>query len=161
MLTVLNVISVISVNQYITFLTIILPLIGAAVGYFVRQYFDKRKELLGEVNIERRIIYQSFINLIITLFEEIEPTNYNKFRIDLNDFYKKYVLYASPGVISSLSDFIQLINQNDKEHVKQNYFSSLTKIILEMRRDLGLGNKNLGKKGEVILKAIIHNYKVK
>ena len=36
----------------------------------------------------------------------------------------------------------------------------MTKIMAEMRKDLGLNNKGLGKNGEVLLRAILKDYDI-
>ena len=142
-------------NTYLTLVTIILPIIGGIIGYYINYFFEKQKEINSKVNFERREIYQKFIDLIITLNQDTSNINMTSFNNDLNNFYKKYVLFASPKVINSFTNFIIIINQENKLQVETAYYKSLTKIIYEMRKDLGLSNSNLGKDGEVLLRAII------
>lgn len=144
-----------NINQYITLLTIILPLIGGIIGYFINYFFEKHKELNSKVNIERREIYQKFINLIITLTQESNKINDAAFKKELNDFYKRYVLFASPKVILSFTNFMVIINHKDRLEIENKYYESLTKVIYEMRKDLGLSNSKLGKNGEELLRAIV------
>ena len=50
-------------TQIITLMTILLPLIGAGVGYLIKSKIEKEKELNSELNKQRREIYQNFVNL--------------------------------------------------------------------------------------------------
>jgi hypothetical protein len=79
---------------------------------------------------------------------------------DLYTFYKKYVLYASPSVIKSLSDYFQfLYKQKDVENFNgKMHLQYMTRILIEMRRDLGLKNKGLGKNGEMLMRALLTDY---
>jgi hypothetical protein len=38
------------------------------------------------------------------------------------------------------------------------HLQSMTKIMAEMRKDLGLKNKGLGKNGEMLMRALIKDY---
>lgn len=151
-------------NILIPILTVVLPLIGAAVGYLFKHNIERKKELLSEVTNERRQLYQKFVDLIIDIFrntktgtEESQESNIEK----LFGFYKKYVLYASPGVINAFSNYFQYLYQQDGElesvSIKEN-FMKLTNILIEMRKDLGLSNKKLGTNGERLFRALITDY---
>tara|TARA_R110002050_G_scaffold113496_1_gene228375 strand:+ start:3693 stop:4175 length:483 start_codon:yes stop_codon:yes gene_type:complete len=152
------------INVIITILTITLPIIGGAVGYFIKHNIDKKRELLAEVTKERRELYQHFINLIIDIFSESKTGKKqpdNKLLSKLFEFYKKYVLYASPEVINYFSDYFQyLYSANGKtETLDHNiHFRKLSKIMKAMRTDLGLSNKDLGEDGERIFRALITNF---
>ena len=61
----------------IAILTIVLPLIGAGIGYFFKQGIEKKKDLLSEVTKERRQLYQQFVNLIVDLFAAIKTDKKN------------------------------------------------------------------------------------
>jgi len=69
-------------------------LIGAGVGYLIKQNIEKKKELLSDVHKERRELYQQFVNLIVDIFKQskknknIGDDTINK----LYEFYKKYIL---------------------------------------------------------------------
>ena len=75
-------------------------------------------------------------------------------------FYKKYVLFASPNVIKAFSDYFQYVyNQNDSEDTdSKKSLELITKIMFEMRKDIGLNNKGLGKNGEMLMRALITDY---
>jgi len=151
-------------NQIIiTIASILLPIVGALVGYFVKHNIDKKRELNSEIAKERREIYQQFVNLMVGIFASTKKNknaNTTKLVNELYEFYKKYVLYASPGVIKAFSNYFQLIYHQDTENgfdTKLNLLH-MTKIMAEMRKDLGLKNKGLGKDGEVLMRAILKDY---
>jgi len=145
-------------------LTITLPIIGGTVGYFLKHYIDKKRELSTEVTKERRELYQHFVNLIIDIFS---ATKTGKKQADsqllskLFDFYKKYILYASPEVINNFSDYFQyLYSANGETETLDHkiHFRKLSKIMKAMRADLGLSNKDLGNDGEQIFRALINDF---
>lgn len=135
---------------------------GAVVGYYVKHYIEKKKELTNEITKERRQIYQNYVNLIIDLFGKAKnphTLDQNKLIKDLNEFYKKYVLYASPEVINAYSNFFQYTYQDTSEKPNIRKLLSLTtKIMMEMRKDLGLKNYGLGKNGELLMRAMIKDF---
>ncbi|MDC6387529.1 hypothetical protein PP182_02465 [Maribacter sp. PR1] len=149
----------------ITLLSIVLPIFGLILGYFIKHNIEKKKELISEIAKERRDIYQQYVNLIIGIFANSKTNkNLNQDRLikDLFEFYKKYVLYASPAVIKAFSNYFQLIYHQDTESgidIKTNLLH-MTKIMAEMRKDLGLNNKGLGKNGEVLMRAILKDYDI-
>lgn len=147
-----------------TLVAITLPILGAFVGYFIKSYIDKKKALLSEVSKERRAHYQEFVDLIIDILNNVkvgEATNDHQLIDKLFSFYKKYILYASPKVINSFSDYFQyLYSCNEGETIMDTniQFRKLSTIMKAMRADLGLSNKNLGKDGEKIFRAIIKDF---
>lgn len=147
-----------------TVVAIFLPFIGAGIGYLVKYYIEKNKELANELTKQRREIYQQYVNLIIDLFSKNKINNKKKddnLLAGLFEFYKKYILYASPNVIKAFSDYFQFIyNQSDFENDKDSKKSLefMTKIMLEMRKDIGLKNDGLGKNGEMLIRALINDY---
>ena len=146
----------------ITLLSILLPLIGAGVGYLVKQNIEKKKELLSDVHKERRELYQQFINLIVDILKQSKKNeNVGEELINkLFGFYKKYILYGSPGVIKAFADFFQYIyttNAGQESNTKK-MLVLLSKVMFEMRRDLGLDNKGLGDNGNQLLRAMFYDY---
>ena len=141
-------------------MSIVLPLIGAAIGYFIKQSIEKKKELLSEVTKERRLIYQQYVNLIMDIFANTKESNGKKINMveELYGFYKKYMLYASPNVIKAFSDYFQFLYTQDTQANLSKNMKLLSKIMLEMRKDLGLKNNGLGSNGEMLLRAILKDY---
>lgn len=153
-----------NINLIITTLTITLPIIGGIVGYFIKHNIDKKRELLSEVTKERRELYQHFVNLIIDIFSGTK-TGKNQpdtqLLLKLFEFYKKYVLYASPEVINYFSDYFQyLYSANGETNTLDHniHFRKLSKIMKAMRADLGLSNKELGEDGERLFRALITDF---
>lgn len=147
-----------------TILTILLPFIGAGIGYLIKHLIEKNKEIANELSKQRREIYQQYVSLIIDLFSKNKISQKKKednLLSELFEFYKKYVLYASPNVIKAFSDYFQFIySQNDFENDKDSKKSLefMTKIMLEMRKDIGLKNDGLGANGQMLMRALINDY---
>jgi hypothetical protein len=148
----------------IPILTIALPLIGAVVGYFIKHSIEKKKELLTEVTKERREHYQKFIDLIMDVFMNAKTEDHLESKIviqKLYDFNKKYILYASPKVIKATSNYFQYLYSKSGETDQLDpriHIEKLSKIIIEMRTDIGLSNKSLGKNGKKLLRSLITDF---
>lgn len=147
-------------TQVITLLTITLPLFGAGIGYLIKSQVEKNKELNNELNKQRREIYQNFVNLIIDIFANTKlKRNTSEQNLKaLYEFYKKYVLFASPNVIKAFSDYFQYIYDTEKKEEPTFQLSLITKIMYEMRSDIGLNNKGLGENGEMLMRALITDF---
>lgn len=150
-------------STLLTIMTISLPLLGAGIGFLIKHSIEKKKEINNELTRQRRENYQQYVNLVIDL---LAGTKTNKKKSNTNmlteiyEFYKKYVLYASPNVIKAFSDYFQFIynvDENEPNYAK-NSLELITKIMFEMRKDIGLNNKGLGKNGEMLLRALINDY---
>ncbi|WP_422091008.1 hypothetical protein [Tenacibaculum ovolyticum] len=142
-------------------ITILLPLIGGGVGFLLKRYLDKKREVFNENAKERRQAYQDFIDLIIDLFANSKLKNNKKLDINkLYTFYKRNILFAPPKVVNAFSDYMQFLYHYDDndETAKYTQIKKLTKVIKEMRADLGLKNKGLGKNGERLMRAIINDF---
>lgn len=151
-----------SISQVNLWMPLIILAFGG-VGWLIQQNINAKKELLSEVAKERREHYQKFVDLVFSLFsgvktdKEIKP---EKMVAEIYQFYKKYVVYASPAVIKAFSDYFQFLyaHTDNIESDSKESFRKLGRIMLAMRRDLGLSNRNLGKDGEVLFKAILKDY---
>lgn len=151
-------------NNLSPFISILLPLIGAIFGYFVKYNIDRKREIASEVTKERREHYQLFVNLVIDIFR---GTKAGKQQTDsqqllkLFDFYKKYILYASPEVINNFSDYFQFlyaVNRDEISSTHSEHFKKLSKIMQAMRADLGLSNRKLGNDGQNIFRALLTDF---
>ncbi|MES2578369.1 MAG: hypothetical protein V4589_12215 [Bacteroidota bacterium] len=147
----------------ITVMTISLPIFGAGIGYLIKHSVEKKKELTNELTKQRREIYQQYVNLVIDIFSgdktKKKKSNVNMLT-ELFEFYKKYVLYASPNVIKAFSDYFQFIYKQEEtiDTDSKKSLEYITKIMFEMRKDIGLNNDGLGKNGEMLLRALINDY---
>lgn len=147
----------------IPILSITLPLIGAGLGFLIKHYIDRSKELMSEATKVRRDLYQQFVDLIIDIFAKSKSGQQlpEAQLIDkLYTFYKKYILYASEDVIIAYGDYFQYLYSlnNAAEVSPKAHFTKLTRILLAMRRDLGLKNRNLGMNGEKLFRALIIDF---
>jgi len=154
------------ITSFIPFLSILLTLIGGGLGYLLKHIIEKKKELSSEVSKVRREVYQQFVDLIIDILgdvkknEKIEDIG-SKQISKLYDFYKKYVIYASPGVINAFSNYFQYLYSIVNNVQKQDdirLFRLLTRVMVEMRKDLGLNNRKLGKDGVYLMRALISDF---
>jgi hypothetical protein len=133
-------------------------LVGGLIGFFVKYILEKNKELASENNKIKRTIYKKFTSIVFDLFNnEIKVTN-KDLKTNLSDFYKDYVLYSSPKVIKVFGDYMQyLYKSGDNINIKVS-MQKLSKIIVAMRRELGLSNRGLGKNGIYIFKAYFKDF---
>ena len=148
-------------ENYTAFIGIVSTLIGGGIGYFLKYYLDKKKDLVSEITKERRAMYQQFVDLIINVLigSKIKRNSTDKHVAALYEIFKKNVMYASPGVVIALSEFFQyLYASEDKESNPKDIFRHVTSIIKEMRKDLGLSNKGLGMDGEELLRPLIKDW---
>lgn len=141
-------------------LTILLPLIGAGIGFLAKRYLDKKRELFNENTKERRQAYQDFVDIVIDLFAG-DKINKKPFDISrLYNFYKKNILFAPPSVVNAFSDYMQFIyimDNDNPEHTAEN-ICKLTEVLKQMRNDLGLNNKDLGENGEKLMRALLTDF---
>ena len=144
--------------------TVFFSVVTAGIGYYARHIIEKRKELQNEVNVERRAVYQKFVDIIVEdLHSQSEPDkqDFKKVNDAMFDFYKKYMLYASPDVINAMGNYRQynfaLLTGKETMNPRVHY-ENLSKVLLEMREDLGLSNKNLGDNGERAFKTMLMDY---
>jgi hypothetical protein len=143
-------------------LPIILSLITGVIGYFIRNIIERKKELEDEATKKRRELYQEFVNILLDTFgkEQKNQDKITELGKRLDEFYKPYVLYASPRVINALSDFFQHIYsaQKSSQNTGVSTIKKASGVLKEMRKDLGLNNKGLGKNGERLFRATLNDF---
>lgn len=149
----------------LTLATILLPLTGGGLGFLLKRYLDKKKELFNEIAKERRQSYQDFINLIIDIFSADKVPGKKRKTEDhvgkLYEFYKKNILFAPPKIVNAFGDYMQFIYamETSKDPQKnRTHVLMLTRVMKEMRKDIGLKNDDLGKDGEKLMRAIINDF---
>lgn len=147
----------------ISTISVLLPLLAAGVGYWLRYYLDRKKELTSEVNKERRVVYQQMVDMLFGILEKVKhgdkqsPKEIQKLIEELYKIYRKEVLYASSGVINAFNDFMQF-SYRTNQGIQQNPHDILwllSNLLAAMRKDLGLSNKGLGKDHRKLLRALI------
>jgi len=137
----------------------LIGLIGGVIGYLLRYFLDKKKELVSENRKITRRLYQEFVNRVIELFKSVKETKEYDDGVAMNqmvdgiyEFYKKYLLYASPKLVRALGDFMQFNYIKTTKDPKE-IMRLLSRVIKTMRSELGLSNKGLGEDGEEIFRA--------
>ena len=144
----------------------------AAIGFFGNMLYEHKKQLRNKATEERRSIYSTFSDIMIDRIRYQEGMTEELLNDIINrmfNFYKDYLLYASTDVINAIGDLQQFMFQLkerldqgedpesiDKESSK--LYLKYSRIIYEMREDLGLPVKELGEHGKHILKSFLSNY---
>ena len=151
---------------------IFVPLAAGAIGFFGNMIFENRKQLKNKATEERRKIYSTFSDIMIDRLrsqETITEEQLEKINDRMFNFYKDYLLYASPDVINAIGDLQQftftlqqrLLNGETIEEIDREssaLYLKYSQVIYEMREDLGFSIKNLGANGEHVLKSFLSNY---
>ena len=142
-------------------LGLLLTGVGALIGYGIRYQLDKRKELVSEVNRERRAVYQQIVEFLFGMLQDTKqgkPIDTNKMVVDLYRIYSKKVLYASPQVIDALNEFMEQTQQMTaagKSADPYRVMYRMSELMAAMRKDLGLSNKRMGKHHRRLLRVLI------
>ncbi len=144
----------------ITLVVLLLTGIGALIGYVIRYQFDKKKELVSEVNKERRAVYQQMIDMLLGILEDVKKgkdSDMDKLISDMFSIYRKNVLYASPQVINDFNNFLNHAQSLSKGTVAapQEVLFKMSQLIGTMRKDLGLSNKGTGRDNRGLLRGMI------
>lgn len=153
-------------QDYVNVAIPVSTIVGAALGYFVKYRLDKSKEINSENTKVKRDAYKKFVSLIINLFKNSgsQPAGATavgaSFKEELYEFYKDYVLYSSPAVINAFGDMMQYIF-NQEHGVQQDpkgILQKLSRVMQEMRKELGLSNRGLGHSSERIFRAMFNDF---
>jgi len=123
-------------------LNILVPIMFGAIGYYLRMQLEKKEKLNEKIVVERRELYQKFIDYLVKSIKTPGENN----RAEIIDFCKKFILYASPNVVVQVNELIKSINTESKEELIKSYTILLNRIILSMRRDIGLSNRGIHEK---------------
>lgn len=147
-------------SEYIQLIIAGSSLLGILVGYFIKYILDKNKEAVSENNKIKREIYKKFTSMIFDLFngEVDQKTKNANLKNKMYEFYKDYVIYASPKVINSFSDYMQYLYKNSDNIDVKKSMHELAKIMSAMRKDLSLSNSGLGKHGINIFRAFFTDF---
>jgi len=151
-------------NWIITIIVASIGLIGGVSGYLLRYLLDKKKELVSENRKITRELYQEFVNRVVELFKSSKETKEDNTGVAMNqivegiyEFYKKYLLYASPELVRAFGDFMQFNYRQTAKDPKET-IRRLSRVIKTMRSELGLSNKGLGEDGEEVFRAQLKDF---
>lgn len=141
-------------------ISVLATVVGAGIGYFLKYYLDKKKELTSEVTKERRQMYQKFADLIFDMIYESKAGRKKNAMNEISAFFKKSTMYASPNVMTAISELFQKLYENDAKGISdaKSTILGFAKVLKEMRTDLGLSNKGLGKNGENLFKPMLKDW---
>lgn len=148
-----------NVASLLGIVSLIVFLIGGWIGYKIKAYIDRKEVLVSKASEKRREISQNFINILIGLLQDQKSGNTGrevttKTIQKLYEFYKPYILYASPKTIKSFGDMMQLFYSQPTD--VQRVFSSVGRVFLSMREEIGLSNRGL--KETEFFRALITDY---
>ena len=141
----------------------ILTILGGLIGYFIKNFLDKKKELNSENIKIKRDMYKEFISLFFKVVNNTKKDSEGRLlpvdiKSDLHKFYEDYSLYSSPSVINAFGDFMQYAYKNTNSMDTKMTFSKVSRVIKCMRKELGLSNRGLGRDGEKIFRAMFKDY---
>jgi hypothetical protein len=141
----------------------ILTIIGGFIGYFIKDFLDKKREINSENIKVKRDLYKKFVVIFFKTIHNSTKDNQGNLlpvdiKEDLHKFYEDYSLYSSPSVINAFGDFMQYAYKNAGSTKTKVTLSKVASVIKCMRKELGLSNKELGKNGERIFRAMFKDY---
>lgn len=143
-------------------LTLVVSVITFLGGYGLNYFFERRKEYKIENAKILREAYLEFVQLIFDILIEKNSTKDvveldKRVRAMMKSFYPKAVLHSSPELIVEFSNYMHSQYKN-KTKTNQEIFDEISKIILKMRREIGLSNRKLGKNGEKVFRALVTDF---
>lgn len=145
-------------------LPIIIPsvstIIGAAIGYFINYVLNKKAEFSSRNADKKREAYQDYVDFVIGFFED---SNLQRDQVETNKIvygiYKRLILYGSPEVIETYGELFQLFYRNNNGKLDMKLaMGRMTAVFAEMRKDIGLSNKNLGVDGTRMLRPMLREF---
>ncbi len=141
----------------------ILTILGGFIGYFIKDFLDKKREMNSENIKVKREMYKEFIILLLKVINNnARDTQGNVVPIDIkkemHKFYEDYLLYSSPFVINAYGDFMQYVYKNPQSMDTKILLGKLANVVKSMRKELGLSNKNLGNNGKKIFRAMFKDF---
>lgn len=138
-------------------------IIAGWIGYKIKSFIDLKQEFVSKASEKRREIYQNFLNIIVGVWSDQKVIDENIRKQDtylkdiskqLYNFYKPFLLYASPATIKNFGELMQYLYAKQVDAKK--LFDLLGKVIFSMREEIGLSNKGL-KKAE-LFKPMLTDY---
>jgi len=149
-------------SEYIQLIIAASTIFGGLIGYLIKYWLEKNKDLLSENTRLKRDNYKKFISLILNLIKNSgadDEIAVAKLKDEIYSFYEDHLLYSSPGVILAYADYMQYLYDNEGKDMKvKHLISKLGKIIQQIRKELGLSNRKLGKNSVEVFRAMFKDF---
>jgi hypothetical protein len=135
-------------------------IVSGIIGYFIKYILDRRSEFITKNAEIKREAYSDSVDLMLAIISQskLGEISQRDMLKNLNDFYSKYILYASPKVVNSFGDYMQYIYSHSEDMDSKTMMMLMTTVFRDMREDVGLSNKDIGKKGERLLRGRFNDY---
>lgn len=146
-------------------LTLIGVVGSAAIGYFVKYFFDKKAKFSSENAKIKREMYREYVEFILKFLSDIQeqgtdvtPKQQKQLIKEMKNFHRKAVLYSSPKVINAYSDMLQ--NSYRENNESFHTMVLMTNVFKAMRKDIGLSNHGLRSGAIRLIRPLINDYDV-
>lgn len=139
---------------------ILLGLVGILVGYLLKYYLDKKQQFATKNAELKREAYFQFIEFMMDIMSQnqVGVLSAKQMVQRLNPFFAKHILYASPEVVNSYGDFMQYLYTHSEKIDTKTLIVYMTTVFRDMRKDVGLSNKNIGHNGERLVRGKFNDY---
>ncbi|MBN1235747.1 MAG: hypothetical protein JW999_06815 [Methanotrichaceae archaeon] len=132
-------------------------IIASLITTVIGKYIEKNYETELQHRANKTAMYEEFLKLLFEIYESTllkSETQSQKFSKEalvpaMAKFTKNLIVWGSPGVIRSYSDFRKLsqIQSGELSH-STSILWSIEKLLFEIRKDIGNSNRNL-KEGDL------------
>jgi hypothetical protein len=124
-------------------------------GFFIKRYFERKKEIERQIQKHKVHIYDDFISYYFRKFETIGKNTGNNNPVEKEelidiiwDLKKKSILWLSDDTFKAFLDWEnkswKVVNKLDiNEKIIVSFISNLIDLILKFRKDIGHKNKNI------------------
>jgi len=117
------------------FINIVIGLIGGILGFLIKDYLDRRRELESQRIVDRREHYRNLLLCLKSLNEG------KREHIELLSFEYAFLwLHAPDSVIHSANNLIGRLNSRGKQ---PKVLQEVGELVLAMRKDLGFQKTKL------------------
>ena len=127
--------------------------IVSVIVFMFGRYFEQRREAKQRINTEKVGVYRRFFDFYFDLVahDKIhdEPVSHEKVMRDMLDFQKDILFWGTDSVIRAYLDFKDAMIEFDDDKVELPkklavVITSVSKVLVAMRRDLGYNFTSLG-----------------
>jgi hypothetical protein len=133
-------------------------IIASLITTIIGKYIEKNYETELQHRANKIAMYNEFLKLLFEIYEDIRLKSENPSQKlskeslvpAMSKFTKNLIVWGSPGVIKSYSDFRKLSQiQLKGKSSNTSILWSIEKLLFEIRKDIGNSNRNL-KKGDLL-----------